>query len=334
MKSRQAFIAFFTFILLGLGIFFFEHPFSSPPILKNQLFESFDVSSVSSIELSYRKQGIKLFMEGKKWRVTTLSDKNESQPSPSLNETVEANLSFPADPEPVERMLQAVQGLRSGGVVSSNPDKYPVFHVDDSGIEVTLKGAGTPLTFVLGKEGSGGNTYLRKIANPDDPKVYLIPEEVRSIFLKSLYDLREKKVIDLDVSTLEEIKLKRGNEILTLRRDPIKKWIWAEKDSSPLDIETIESLARNLSHVKALTLEGTVPLHEAGLDPPDVVASLKFSGGPVELQLKLGKLKGADTYFAALSGSKAWESEVFTVPQAMEEKLKLPSDQFLMHPEP
>jgi hypothetical protein len=132
-------------------------------------------------------------------------------------------------------------------------------------------------------------------------------------------------VIDLDVSTLQEIKLKRSKFHLSPRSD--QKWIWVEKESSSLDYEAVESFARNLSHIKAITLEGSSVLKEAGLETPEATVSLKFSGSPVELQLKLGKLKGADTYFAALSGSKAWEGEVFTFPKSGG-KIKAPSNNF------
>jgi hypothetical protein len=77
MKTKHALITFLILLLLGAGVLLFENPFSSPPPRRETLFDSFDTDLVRSIRLSFRDQGIKLFKEGKEWRLTSLSSETE-----------------------------------------------------------------------------------------------------------------------------------------------------------------------------------------------------------------------------------------------------------------
>jgi hypothetical protein len=322
MRPKHSLIAFFILILLLVLILLFENPFTPPKKENKKLFPHFNPQEISVVHIQHLSQEVRLFKEKGEWRVASMA------PSPLEGEgrgEGESNVhSFSTDTDRLQSLFTTIANLESSDLISSNPEKYNLFQVTATlGTTVELEGGTQSIHFILGKSGPDfSSTYLRKLDPPEDKQVYLISEELRGTFTANLFEWRNKKVIDRDVAEIEQITLLRNKDTITLKRNSEKKWIWMEKPNSSLDAEFVESLARNLAHLKALSVGETVDPLQAGLEKSENQVTIKFSNDEKEIQLKLGKMKVADTYYAQIVGLKDWEGEIFTVNEAVAEKIK------------
>ncbi|MFO1518354.1 MAG: DUF4340 domain-containing protein [bacterium] len=335
MKKNHALAAFFALLLLGAFVLFLDPPFLKPEKGGEKLFPNFDPKSVVSLRIRYIDRGIFLFREKDGWRVSSFvpakGEKSESRPESTEGEEL---LSFPADSALVNKVLQAISGLESSGVISNNPEKYALFQVNELGAEVEVSDGKNPEHFLVGKIDAAGNTFLRKLNSPDDADVALTSGISRPLLVKSLAEWRDKAILSRGAGELKSIQWITPSGPVTLERGTEPQWKSPEKPEAEADWENLDSIARSFSHLKALSLSEPVSWENAGLEKPEAQVNLYFSGSQKPLQLKLGRLKGADTFYAALSGDPNWENQIFTVTQDVAEKIKFHPEKIWKSSEP
>ncbi|MCX8122884.1 MAG: DUF4340 domain-containing protein [Spirochaetes bacterium] len=137
---------------------------------------------------------------------------------------------FEGDKNVIANMENKIKDLKVTDLVSDKPH-YERFELDSAhAIHVQAKSNGqTVRDFYIGKKGSTyRHTYVRF---EGDPKVYLAEDTLDSYFNKTVDDLRNKDIVQIDIAKIELVKLWYKNATLTLQKTIVEK----KKESSGQD---------------------------------------------------------------------------------------------------
>jgi len=187
--------------------------------------------------------------------------------------------SFPAEAGVVEDMLGKVTGFSRKDIISSNPEKQALYKVDSAGVFVSiLDGHGDTLVgFVVGKPGLDyRSTYVRDVASGD---VVLAPGYLRAVFDRGKRTWQDRTIYALEPDTIEEIKIGRPGESLTLRRNAAGEWFISEPESSACEQNRVARLVRTLAYLRCDELAGRMPSPASGLAEPDSTVGFRTADG-------------------------------------------------------
>lgn len=111
---------------------------------------------------------------------------------------------------------------------------------------------------------------LLYLAPPDRAEVWLVPAEVRGSLARTLFDLRDKTVMEFVVSAVERLELRLNGKDLVLTRqrggsDPV----WTLEGQGPADPRAVEDLLFQIHGLQALAfVDQGFDLAKLGLDKP------------------------------------------------------------------
>ncbi len=241
-------------------------------------------NDIQEIHIQSPFQNLKIFRENDsyKGRFLPLKDQN-----PTQENTFKA---FPFDKDNVETLIDVFLQLTA--------TQKPNASLEKNSVKINFKTSQGNQEWMISK---------------DDP--------LRRIVLKPSTDWRTKQILNENVSHLIQIKLLNASEPISLERNEDMQWIWKEKPSLQINQEWVESLARKLSHLKAMSLGENISQKDAGLLEPISALEINFRGQEKPFRVLLGKQKGQDLYYAEIEGLPDWKGEIFTVNQESAEKL-------------
>jgi hypothetical protein len=143
---------------------------------------------------------------------------------------------YPADKGKIDLMVDVIKGLTVTAMVSE-AESYPRYELDsENRISIQAGSDGNTLrTFDIGKSApSNRHTFIKL---PKDKRVYHARENFRSKFNLTKDDLRDKTVLSVEKSEIQqvEIKDKDGNLVLGLQQVPasVKVGVEGGVDVSP-----------------------------------------------------------------------------------------------------
>ncbi len=129
---------------------------------------------------------------------------------------------FDADKNIIANMVNKIKDLRITDLISEKPH-YERYELDkDHAIRVQVTCNGQIVRDVyIGKKGSTyRHTYIRL---EGDPKVYLAEDTLDSYFNKTIDELRNKDIVQIDISKIDTVKLWYKNATLTLQKIIVEK---------------------------------------------------------------------------------------------------------------
>jgi hypothetical protein len=197
----------------------------------------------------------------------------------------------------VDDMLGRVTGFSRKDIISSNPKKQALYQVDSAGVFVSILDArgDTLVRFVVGKPGPDyQSTYVRDVGSGD---VVLAPGYLRAVFDRGKRTWQDRTVYALEPDVIEEIKIGRSLESLTLRRNAAGEWFVSEPDSSACDQNTVTRLVRTLAYLRCDELAGRMPAPVFGLGEPDSAVGFRTADGRRE-ELLLGHRNDKEQTYA------------------------------------
>ena len=202
-----------------------------------------------------------------------------------------------ANQDMVNELVAEVQFLVGRNFVD-NPENLSDYGFDPAPIRVTLvddaKGHEQVLYFGnLDRTTEQGGLFTIKEGRD---AVFLVDAHLATMFPRSPYALRERRLLSRKASDLNRIEVSAPNSSFILALDNQKGWQVQEPpmpDASPTELSMYVARLKELS---ALSFpEGT--LADFGLDAPDVVIGLKFSDGDTgQLQFKQN-VQSPDFYY-------------------------------------
>ncbi|MGD9307311.1 MAG: DUF4340 domain-containing protein [Desulfobacterales bacterium] len=251
---------------------------------------------------------------------------------------------YPADKNKVNEMLDTSERLRLTALVSESKNYIRYDLTDDKKVNVKAwQGDTLKRNFDIGKAASSFRHTFVKLA--DDDRVFHARENFRSKFDQSVDNLREKTVLSVQVSDIDQIHITKDQQSLTLNRTPVGeadkpqetdqaaaspsptiKAEWQTSDGKIADKPTLNRLLSSLTNLRCDKFiedrkkeDFTAPLYTVRLK------------GAKDYNLSIfAKLKDDDSDFPAISSENDYP---FLLSKAKAESIMQDPDNFLKRPE-
>jgi len=215
------------------------------------------------------------------------------------------------DQSTVSTMCEAARNISAERVVEeSAADLSPYGLNNPAGtVEIKLKD-GTVKIIEVGDESPVGGVYYAKLSG--ESKVYTIRQYDANKLLTDRNGLKQKKLFDFELETVNAMSMERGGEILfKAKLTETEDWEMYEPIHGSANPSAILPMTEALATVRVSEFieENPADLSKYGLDAPRYAFEIGSSeGGTYKLMLGKEKTRGKDIY-AMLEG----RDEVFTV---------------------
>ena len=293
MKNKRLLLLGLTFVLLVIAAFVvMEMPGerSALPDARNALVK-IDSATISKVEIVAPSHRVMLAKHGSEWRV-------------------EAPLTDRADQVSVASFIGEIGALRSRSVVSTNPQKQGLFHVDSTGTVVTVSGAETPpVAIVIGKMGASyAETYVRLM---ESDEVHLVSASLTFVGTRGVNGWRDKAIMKVPQEEIRSVTYHYGDTTFTLEfQDSL--WVVGGK---PADDALVRALLASLADVQADEFVEPAPS-----PVPPVSAAVTYAGN--ELRFSAGRT--SDVYTVERSTDHRWfEMKSWRVQQILKREAEL-----------
>ncbi|MFO7752876.1 MAG: DUF4340 domain-containing protein [Desulfobacteraceae bacterium] len=156
---------------------------------------------------------------------------------------------FPADKAKVEEMANAIEKLKVTALVSEKKDFRRYGLNEDNRIKVTAKGdPGRTTRVFIGKVAPTRNhTFVRL---EDDNRVYHAAGNLERIFNRSVSEIRNKQVIEIDRDGISSMEIKKNGRKKRLEKSEGRDGAppsWQSETGSKIDEQAVQSLLANLT---------------------------------------------------------------------------------------
>ncbi len=260
----------------------------------------FDEKNVTNLTLSLVGSKISLQKNGDYWKVV---------------EPIKAK----SDEDEVTNLLNTLKTAKHSRVVDEAPKDLSSFGLKDPKLTLTLglKEKGNTSILVGDNSPIGSSLYIKL---SDKPAV-LLSSVSRKDLTKSLYDLRDKTILDFSTGSISKINVERENITIGFEK---KENNWTVK-SGELNSKAETSEVRNLlssidvGKIKSFEEEDPKDLALFGLENPEIKITLNEKDDAKSHVLLIGSKKG-DTHYAKTEASK----NVFALETAL--VVKFPKD--------
>lgn len=245
---------------------------TSPAILK------VDPATVTSLTVKLKgAQPVTLVRSGAQWQIT----------SPGT---------FPADDSTVSGMLSNLAPLNSESVVEDHATNLGEFGLIEPSVELGITGKDNKTTrLMLGDDAPTGDGVYVSVAG--DPRVFTASSALKTSVSKSLSDLRDKRLLPVDASSVSSIDLTRKGEDIAFARIQ-SGWQIEKPKSYQADSFQVDDLLQQLTSAK---WDGSVASDDAAKSfaHAEPVATVKLTGSFGNDTLDLRKDK--ENYYAKSS---------------------------------
>lgn len=224
---------------------------------------SFDPQEIASVELRYPGQDrIRIERRDDAWHLVEPLD-------------------FPADPTTVTRLLQQVADAKSErriDITDAEPLATYGLAGDGEQARVSLtKKDGRPLPdLVIGRTTPVGYNAFARVEGKDE--IIVTPLLLHTGVRKSVTELRDKRLFDLDPTDVIALTLKRGGTDIRIERKG-DEWALVEPIQTRADADQVRALLSALSSLQATAFHDEPVPGDDGAEVPQLTALLELAGG-------------------------------------------------------
>ena len=211
-------------------------------------------------------------------------------------------LSASGDSAEVETFLSEIENLKKTRVVEENPKDLSIYGLSAPLLKIHFKFENKKEeTLLFGDESPmGGNLYIKRESHP---AVMMAPAS-RSQFEKSVYNFRDKTLLNFSTGTIKHIQIISEKKNLELKKKGDVWEISGDVDAQG-DKDAIMNFLQSIqfSRVREFVDENPDSLEPYGLNPPALKLILESEQGEIHT-LYLGNPKGEKGYFGKINDSK------------------------------
>lgn len=163
-----------------------------------------DADGVSSFDLANPSGQLAASKKNDQWQFT--------KPGTSL-----------ADTDAMDGLLQAVANAKMASIVEEKPEHLDRYGLQKPTITLTAKeGKGSPATLLVGKK--SGSAYFARDASR--PTVFTISNDVYSKLTQKYAELRDKKVVNIPATDMQQIQISdaAGSLAVSRKKDDSENW--------------------------------------------------------------------------------------------------------------
>jgi len=130
-----------------------------------------------------------------------------------------------ADPDATDSLLQSVANGKMASIVEEKPEHLDKYGLQKPAITFTATtGKGAPATLLIGKK-TGSSNYARDASRPT---IFTINDDVYSKLTQKFAQLRDKKVVDVAASDMQQIRITdaAGSLEVARKKDDSENWVF------------------------------------------------------------------------------------------------------------
>ena len=224
------------------------------------------------------------------------------------NWTITRPRALPADQNSVSSYVGSLVGLDVSSVVNEHPTNLKDFGLDPPSSVLTVSTSGTPpqIKLLLGDATPTGDGEFAQVAG--NPRLITLPGYARSTLQKTVFDMRDRRVMTLDSDQIQRLDVTAPGKSFTLTKNPDGVWdlmlppaVRAESFSVQNMLNGVQGLA-----MASVLKEDKSGAAEYGFGKPTL--TVKFTAASGSQTVTVGKKEGAN--YDAMNSALA---PVFTV---------------------
>jgi len=299
MRFRGTVILLAVFVVLGVYVYFTEYR-GKEERQQQQAAEKkvvhFEPKDVGEITLKHDNTTITAVRKGEKqWQITN---------PPGIE----------ADSDEWERLAQSISDIQREDSIPASTADLANFGLDKPPVEIAVKlAAGRTTTIQFGSENPRKTLNYLKISDSND--VLLSPSKADA-FKKTLTDLRNKKVVEVEATVIDSVKF----QDITLQKSG-EDWNLKTPLAAKADPSEVSMLLSTVQFSRATGFaEDSVDLKQAGLAPPAVQLTMHDGKANADRVLMFGKEAESGKYYA----KDAARPMIFIVDSQIIDKLRRP----------
>jgi hypothetical protein len=202
-----------------------------------------------------------------------------------------------ADQDSVRSMVSTVTALSSDRLIEESAQDLKLYGLDAPSVEVVIgQKEGGPKKLLIGDETPTGGYYFVKLDG--DPRVFTMASWNKTSLDKSVWDLRDKRLLTFDSDKLTRIELRAKNQTIEIGKNAQNEWQILAPRPLRADGGNVEQLISRLRDAKMdsnLTEEERKKA-EATFAKATPVAVAKVTDAAGTQQIEVRKTKENDYY--------------------------------------
>lgn len=199
-------------------------------------------------------------------------------------------VNYKADQANIGQIIHQIKNLEVKSIISSKPEKYSVFQVDQNGTQVTVyEKSAEKAAFVLGKmAASYSESYARRLKSDD---VLLVEGVSGYMFNRPVRDWRDKTILTTPKESIKEVRYQYGDTTFNITFSDSAWFVGKDKAQQSV----VEGILSSISHLQADDfIDSTVS--------PKITAMIAYAGA----QLRFSFDKTMNKYYVQSSNSPQW----------------------------
>jgi hypothetical protein len=171
---------------------------------------SFDRARLSNLEIDRGAEQLRLRRDGEKW-------------------LLEAPLQEPADAGTVGSLISALEFAQAEEFVSEQPDNLRAHGLEKPLASVRVREEGTDHWKTLHFGRKSGDTYLARTT--ERSPVFTVKTDLYDKVTQKVWEFRDKSIVDVEQDRIAELRFKRTDSEVVLKREEDGKWLVQAPDS-------------------------------------------------------------------------------------------------------
>ncbi len=212
------------------------------------------------------------------------------------------------DKDAIDRIVSNLEGAKADQVVADSAANISEFGLlyPNVGVCLDLKDSTTDTLLLGDKSPTGDFVFAQKISHP---QVFTLPSWLLSSLEKTVYDLRDKRVLAFDKAGVKKLELAQRRQRIVCTQGG-SQWQMEKPLETKADKNEIDRLLSRLKNAKAKEFVDEEPksLKKYGLHKPRMEVTLWVGEAKAKKMLRIGDKEGENHY--------AWDesrSSVFLV---------------------
>ena len=233
MRSRPLLWLILILIALSGYLIFIEIPQEQikreNKIQENKIF-TFGKEDVTAIQLEYPDSSITLKKSGENlWEMTN-------------------PITAEGDPSEINSLISTVTSMRLKRVVEEVEQDPSIYGLDHPNLEMILSHGDGKESIILGDDAPMANTLY--IKRGSDRRIFLVEQWIKGSLTRSVFDLRNKRILSFDPETSTEIALDFPSESFLILKEN-DEWVIKKPREGLADSRIIDNLLRSLKNLRA-----------------------------------------------------------------------------------
>lgn len=230
-------------------------------------------------------------------------------------------LTIPANSSSIGLLVDSAASLEADRIVEENVTEWQPYGLDQPSLTLDLKlKDGTTHRVLYGKETPTGSALYARLDG--DPRLFTVYSYSKSSFEKSVFDLRDKKLLRADADKISRVVLDAGGRSIEFGKSGEASWQILKPQPLRADNFTVGDLARAVQNAEmtAVVEEGEATKSKVDFSKPFATVEVVDEAG----QHTLTVIKADEKYYARSSDLEG----VYEVSSTMAESLNKQLDDF------